>query len=102
MVALDLDHPEIEECIDGKVREEKKVAALIAAGYSSDFNGEAYHTVSGQNSNNSVRVTDDFMRAVLSDGSWETRNRTNGEVHKTYRARDLMRKISEAAWACAD
>ncbi|MFQ5720235.1 MAG: vitamin B12-dependent ribonucleotide reductase, partial [Acidobacteriota bacterium] len=102
MVVLDMDHPEIEEFIDWKVREERKVAALIAAGYPSDFNGEAYHTVSGQNSNNSVRVTDEFMRAVLSDGSWETRNRMDGEVHRTYRARDLMTRVAEAAWACAD
>ena len=102
MVVLDMDHPEIEDFIQWKVREEKKVRALIEAGYPADFNGEAYHTVSGQNSNNSVRVTDEFMRAVLSDGSWETRNRTDGQVHKTYRARDLMRQIAEAAWECAD
>ncbi len=102
MVVLDMDHPEIEEFIDWKMKEEAKARALIEAGYPSDFNGEAYHTVSGQNSNNSVRVTDDFMRAVLSGGTWETRNRTDGQVVQTYKARDLMRRISEAAWACAD
>ncbi|HEY2513659.1 MAG TPA: hypothetical protein VGI39_22475, partial [Polyangiaceae bacterium] len=64
MVCLDMDHPEIEDFINWKQREEKKAHALIAAGYSSDFNGDAYHTISGQNSNNSVRVTDDFMQAV--------------------------------------
>jgi ribonucleoside-diphosphate reductase alpha chain len=102
MVVLDMDHPEIEEFIDWKMKEEDKARTLIGAGYPSDFNGEAYHTVSGQNSNNSVRVTDDFMRAVLSDGTWETRNRTDGAVIKSHKARDLMRRISEAAWACAD
>ncbi len=102
MVCLDMDHPEILDFINWKVREEKKVAALMAAGYSSDFNGEAYQTVSGQNSNNSVRVTDAFMQACKDDGEWHTRLRTTGEVHETHRARDLMRHIAEAAWACAD
>jgi ribonucleoside-diphosphate reductase alpha chain len=102
MVSLDMDHPEIEDFIGWKAKEEKKVAALMAAGYSSDFNGEAYQTVSGQNSNNSVRISDEFMQAYLDDGEWSTRLRTTGEVHKTYKARDLMNKISEAAWACAD
>jgi ribonucleoside-diphosphate reductase alpha chain len=83
MVCLDMDHPEIVDFIEWKVREEKKAQALIAAGYPSDFNGEAYHTVSGQNSNNSVRVTDDFMRAVEADGDWQTRARTTGEVVDT-------------------
>ncbi|MBI4126746.1 MAG: vitamin B12-dependent ribonucleotide reductase, partial [Deltaproteobacteria bacterium] len=102
MVCLDIDHPEIEDFIDWKVKEEKKVAALIAGGYASDFNGEAYKTVSGQNSNNSVRVSDDFMKAYLEDGEWETRCRTTGEPYKKYRARDLMRRIADAAWGCAD
>ncbi len=102
MVCLDLDHPEIEDFITWKSREEKKVAALVRAGYSADFDGEAYHTVSGQNSNNSVRVTDEFMRAVERDEAWETRARTTGGVVQTYRARDLWRKIAESAWACAD
>ena len=85
MVCLDLDHPEIVDFIEWKVREEDKARALIAAGYESDFNGEAYHTVSGQNSNNSIRVTDEFMRAVERDGEWSTRMRTTGEVCDTYR-----------------
>jgi len=102
MVCLDLDHPEILDFINWKVREEKKVAALIAAGYSSDFNGEAYKTVGGQNSNNSVRISDEFMRAYLNDGNWQTRFRTTGDVHETFRAKDLMGQIAYAAWACAD
>ena len=102
MVVLDMDHPEILDFIRWKVREEKKVAALVASGYSSDFNGEAYATVSGQNSNNSVRVTDVFMDAVVSDGTWQTRFRTNGEPNETYRARELWREIADAAWQCAD
>ena len=102
MVILDVDHPEITEFISWKQREEKKVKALIAAGYPSDFNGEAYHTVSGQNANNSVRVTDDFMMAVQSNARWATRLRTTGEVHKEYDAVDIMRQIGQAAWECAD
>ena len=102
MVILDVDHPEVEDFIQWKVNEEKKVAALIAGGYSSDFNGEAYHTVSGQNANNTVRVSDEFMDAVLKDKDWELRARTTGEVMRTLKARDLWRQISTAAWACAD
>jgi ribonucleoside-diphosphate reductase alpha chain len=102
MVCLDMDHPEIEGFINWKVREEKKAHALIAAGFSADFNGDAYHTISGQNSNNSVRVSDDFMRAALIGGKWQTIMRTTGKVCDTYDARDLWRQIAEAAWACAD
>lgn len=102
MVCLDMDHPEILDFITWKSREERKVAALIAAGYSSDFNGEAYKTVGGQNSNNSVRVTDAFMQAVDDKGTWSTRSRTTGEIIDTYEARTLWRTIAEAAWACAD
>jgi ribonucleoside-diphosphate reductase alpha chain len=102
MVVLDMDHPEILDFIRWKVREEKKVAALVASGYSSDFNGEAYATVSGQNSNNSVRVTDVFMDAVVNDTSWQTTMRTSGEAYETFRARELWREIAEAAWQCAD
>ena len=102
MVCLDLDHPDIERFINWKQREEDKVVALIKAGYPADFNGEAYRTVSGQNSNNSIRASDAFMEAVVADGTWETRFRTTGEVAKSYRARDLMRQISQAAWRCAD
>ena len=102
MVVLDMDHPEIADFIQWKVREERKVAALVAAGYSSDFNGDAYATVSGQNSNNSVRVPDRFMEAVQNDGTWQTTFRTTGQVHETHRARELWQKIAQAAWQCAD
>lgn len=102
MVCLDMDHPEIGDFINWKVREEKKAQALIAAGYASDFNGDAYHTVSGQNSNNSVRVSDAFMRAALTGGTWETLSRTTGEVVETFHAKDLWKQVAEAAWACAD
>jgi ribonucleoside-diphosphate reductase alpha chain len=102
MVILNADHPEIEDFINWKLKEERKVAALIAAGYSADFNGEAYRTVAGQNSNNSVRVNDAFMRAVEEDGTWHTTLRTTGEVYKTYKARDLWNQIVSAAWGCAD
>src|SRR5690606_30336705 len=84
MVCLDMDHPEVVDFIEWKAREERKAQALIAAGYESDFNGEAYHTVSGQNSNNSVRVSDEFMRAVEADGEWHTRFRTTGEICETF------------------
>ncbi|MFZ5889779.1 MAG: vitamin B12-dependent ribonucleotide reductase [Myxococcota bacterium] len=102
MVCLDMDHPEIRDFVNWKVREEKKAKALIAAGYESDFNGDAYRTVSGQNSNNSVRVNDDFMRAALSGGKWQTRARTTGEVVETLDAAALWTEVAEAAWACAD
>jgi ribonucleoside-diphosphate reductase alpha chain len=103
MVCLDLDHPEIVDFINWKVREEKKAHALIAAGFSSDFNGDAYHTISGQNSNNSVRVTDEFMRAVQAGGKWNTIMRTvPGKVCETLDAQDLWRQIADAAWHCAD
>lgn len=102
MVCLDMEHPEIESFIEWKSREEQKAKALIAAGYESDFNGEAYRTVSGQNSNNSVRVSDDFMKAALNGGTWQTRARTTGEVVDTYDASSLWQKVSDAAWACAD
>ncbi|HET7036483.1 MAG TPA: vitamin B12-dependent ribonucleotide reductase [Thermomicrobiaceae bacterium] len=102
MVVVDIDHPDIEKFISWKAEEEKKVAALIAAGYSNDFNGEAYATVSGQNSNNSVRVTDDFIKAVQSDEEWELRARIDGRVLKRVRARDLWQLIADSAWQCAD
>jgi ribonucleoside-diphosphate reductase alpha chain len=102
MVCLDMDHPEIVDFVTWKVREEKKAKALIAAGYESDFNGEAYHTVSGQNSNNSVRVTDDFMRAAAANGKWQTIARTTGKVVDTLDAAELWNTVAESAWACAD
>ncbi len=102
MVTLDLDHPDIETFVTWKADEEKKVAALIAAGYPADYNGEAYSTVSGQNSNNSVRVPNSFVEAVERDGDWDLIRRTDGKVAKTVRARDLWQRIAEAAWQCAD
>jgi ribonucleoside-diphosphate reductase alpha chain len=102
MVCLNMDHPEIRDFITWKAREEKKAHALIASGYPADFNGEAYRTVSGQNSNNSVRVSNDFMRAAAAGGTWQTTSRTTGEVVETYNAKELWREVAEAAWACAD
>ncbi|HPD66150.1 MAG TPA: vitamin B12-dependent ribonucleotide reductase [Bacteroidia bacterium] len=102
MVILDVDHPEIEEFINWKVEEEKKVKALIEAGYSADYEGEAYRTISGQNSNNSVRVTNEFIRAVEEDRDWELTERTTGRVIKKIKARQLWQQIVEAAWNCAD
>ncbi len=102
MVCLDMDHPEIADFIQWKTREEKKAKALIAAGYDSDFNGEAYHTVSGQNSNNSVRITDEFMRAADAGGKWQTIARTTGKVVETLDASKLWNMVAESAWACAD
>ncbi|MGH7271798.1 MAG: vitamin B12-dependent ribonucleotide reductase [Polyangiaceae bacterium] len=102
LVCLDMDHPEIADFIGWKAREEKKAHALISAGYSSDFNGDAYHTISGQNSNNSVRATDEFMHAALGGGAWQTRFRTTGQVCETFEAKDLWRQIADAAWGCAD
>ncbi|MBK7762143.1 MAG: vitamin B12-dependent ribonucleotide reductase [Bacteroidetes bacterium] len=102
MVCLDLDHPEIEKFINWKVEEEKKVAALIAAGYSSDYEGEAYRTVSGQNSNNSVRIPNEFFYALEKNEDWELKGRTDGKVLRKIPARDLWEQISYAAWRCAD
>ena len=102
MVLLDADHPDIEAFIRCKAIEEKKAHALIDAGYDASLDGDAYGTVSYQNANNSVRVSDAFMRAVAEDGEWHTRNRMSGQPAKTYQARDLMRQIAEATWACGD
>jgi ribonucleoside-diphosphate reductase alpha chain len=102
MVCLDMDHPEIADFINWKVREEKKAHALIAGGFSSDFNGDAYHTVSGQNSNNSVRISDAFMKAVMAGSPWDTIARTTGEVVETHSSKDLWRQLADAAWGCAD
>ncbi|MEK6706914.1 MAG: vitamin B12-dependent ribonucleotide reductase [Bdellovibrionota bacterium] len=102
MVSLEMDHPEIMDFITWKSREERKAAALIAAGYGTDFNSEAYRSVGGQNSNNSLRITDEFMRVVEQNGKWETKARTTGEVIDTYDSRHLWRTVAQAAWACAD
>jgi ribonucleoside-diphosphate reductase alpha chain len=102
MVILNADHPDVLEFINCKVEEEKKAWALIDAGYDGSFTGTAYTSVFFQNSNNSVRVTDDFMRAVLDDGDWSTKRVTDGAVAETYKARELMRGIAEGTWVCGD
>ncbi len=102
MVILDTEHPDIEEFIDCKVKEEKKAWALIDQGYDGSFNGEAYNSVFFQNSNNSVRATNEFMRAVVDDKTWTTRAVLDGAPMDTYRARDLMRKIAESTHICGD
>ena len=102
MVIVDIDHPDVEKFINWKVNEEKKVAALIAAGFDGSYEGEAYQTVSGQNSNNSVRVPDAFLDAVRKDGPWHLRWRSDGSVARSVRARDLWEQTAKAAWACAD
>jgi ribonucleoside-diphosphate reductase alpha chain len=102
MVCLDLDHPEIVEFINWKVEEEKKVAALIAAGYPSDYEGEAYRTVSGQNSNNSIRIPNSFFEKLEKDEDWELTARSDGRIMRKVPARELWNKINYAAWRCAD
>ena len=102
MVILNADHPDIVDFINCKVEEEKKAWALIDAGYDGSFTGTAYGSVFFQNSNNSVRVTDEFMRAVLDDSTWDTHAVRDGAVVDTYRAADLMRLISEGTHVCGD
>ena len=99
---LNAEHPDIEAFINCKVEEERKAWALIDAGYDGSFTGPAYASVFFQNSNNSVRVTDEFMRAVLDDGEWQTRAVSDGRVMDTYDARDLMQQIAEATHVCGD
>jgi len=102
MVVLNADHPDIADFIKCKQEEEKKAWALIAAGYDASLDGPAYGSVFFQNANNSVRATDEFMRAVVNDGEWQTHFVRDGEVAEEYRARELLRMIAEAAWACGD
>jgi ribonucleoside-diphosphate reductase alpha chain len=102
MVILNIDHPDIVDFIHSKMAEEKKAWALINSGFDGSLNGEAYSSVFFQNANHSVRVTDEFMKAVENDGEWQTRAVTNSEPVETHRARDLMKMISEAAWLCGD
>ena len=102
MVCLDLDHPEIVQFINWKVEEEKKVGALIDAGYASDYEGEAYRTVSGQNSNNSVRIPNSFFEKLEKGEDWELTARTDGRVMKKVPSRELWNQIAYAAWRCAD
>ncbi|MFW6175464.1 MAG: vitamin B12-dependent ribonucleotide reductase [Acidobacteriota bacterium] len=104
MVILDADHPDIAEFIECKEREERKAWALIEAGYDGGFNvpGGAYDSVFYQNANHSVRVTDDFMEAVLQNGEWTTRAVTTGEPMDTHDARGLLEKIASSTWVCGD
>src|SRR5437773_5366227 len=102
MVILNIEHPDVEEFIWCKAKEEKKAWTLIDAGYDGSFDGEAYKSVFFQNSNNSVRVTDDFMEAVQKDNDWALRSVRDGSVVQTVKARDLWRDIATAAWECGD
>src|SRR5262245_14190755 len=102
MVVLNADHPDIFEFVNCKAAEEKKAWALIEAGYDSSIDGEAYSSVFFQNANNSVRATDDFMRAVIDNRPWSTRYVTTEDICTTLPARDLLRKIAEATWFCGD
>src|SRR5713226_3088476 len=102
MVILNIDHPDVVDFIECKAKEERKAWALVDAGYDSALDGDAYSSIFFQNANNSVRATDDFMKSILEDKEWVTRRVTGGEPVKSYRARDLMGKIAEAAWQCGD
>src|SRR5881296_3001540 len=104
MVILNADHPDVMDFIHSKAEEEKKAWALIEAGYNAGFNvpGGAYDSVQFQNANHSVRVTDDFMRAVIDDKEWKTKAVVGGRTVDTYKARDLWREIADAAWICGD
>src|SRR6476620_5721711 len=102
MVILNADHPDVEEFIWCKATEERKARALEAAGFDMDLDGKDSHSIQYQNANNSVRVTDDFMRPVVDDKDWDLKEVTTGNTERTIRARDLMRQISDAAWQCAD
>jgi ribonucleoside-diphosphate reductase alpha chain len=104
MVILDIDHPDIEDFIRCKEKEERKAWALIDAGYEGGFNvqGGAYDSIAYQNANHSVRVTDEFMQSVLADGEWQTVARISKKPMQTFKARHLMKEIAEAAWVCGD
>ncbi|HEV7678104.1 MAG TPA: vitamin B12-dependent ribonucleotide reductase [Candidatus Dormibacteraeota bacterium] len=103
MVILNADHPDIEEFITCKVTEERKAWALIDAGYDGSFTGEAYSSIFFQNSNNSVRVTDDFMRAVIDDKDWHLHAVVDpSRITKTVHAKELLRSMAESAWQCGD
>ncbi|HEU5157282.1 MAG TPA: vitamin B12-dependent ribonucleotide reductase [Streptosporangiaceae bacterium] len=102
MVVLDVDHPDIAEFIETKAREEDKIRALRDAGFDMDLGGKDIVSVQYQNANNSVRVSDEFMRAVETNGEFDLRARRTGEVIETIKAKDLFRQMAQAAWACAD
>ena len=107
MVCLDIDHPEVKEFITWKAKEEDKVRALAKMGYDADLDGEAYSTVSGQNSNNSIRLSDEFMNKVnnlnnTSEETLELKGRVDSSVNKEVKVNDLWNMFNEAAWKCAD
>ena len=102
MVILDADHPDVEEFIWCKAKEERKARALEAAGFDMSLDGADIHSIQYQNANNSVRVTDEFMQAVVDDADWDLTARTSGLALQTVKARDLFRQIAEASWECAD
>jgi ribonucleoside-diphosphate reductase alpha chain len=102
MVILNSDHPDIEKFIWCKAKEEKKAYTLVEAGYDASLDGEAYSSIFFQNANNSVRATDDFMRAAQEDGEWWTRHVFSGQPKDRYKARDLLRQIAEATHQCGD
>jgi ribonucleoside-diphosphate reductase alpha chain len=102
MVILDVDHPDVRDFIWCKATEEKKARALRDAGFDMDLDGRDSYSIQYQNANNSVRVTDEFMQAVLEDRDWKLKAVTTGETLEATRARDLMRDIALAAWECAD
>jgi len=102
MVILNAGHPDIVEFINSKSNEEKKAWTLLDNGYGGGVDGEAYSSIFFQNANHSVRVNDEFMHAVMSDGNWETKAVVDGSVVETYKARDLMRQIAESAYICGD
>ncbi len=102
MVCLDVDHPEIETFVEWKVQEERKAQVLMHAGFGDTMDSESYRTVSGQNSNNSVRVSSAFLAAVRGDRPWSLKARTTGKVVRTVKARELFEKLAAAAWECAD
>ena len=102
MVILNADHPDVEDFIWCKAKEEKKAHTLVEAGYDSSLDGEAYSSIFFQNANNSVRATDDFMEAVVSDGDWWTKSVSTGQPVKRYKGRDLLRQIAEATHQCGD
>ncbi len=102
MVVLDVDHPDIREFVETKVREEQKIRVLRDAGFDMDLDGQDVTSVQYQNANNSVRLSDTFLRAVEQDGNFDLAARADGHTMETVRAKQLFRQISEAAWACAD
>ncbi|MGB9432465.1 MAG: vitamin B12-dependent ribonucleotide reductase, partial [Candidatus Acidiferrum sp.] len=102
MVILNIDHPDIVEFIECKMKEERKAHVLIAQGYNSSIDGEAYSSIFFQNANHSVRVTDDYMRAVEENKDWWTKNVTDGQPNEKLSSRDLLYKISESTWQCGD